>query len=282
MEARMEYEVKKRIEIIIPVLLSSSRMVKQMRLKVSHSIKPDGTPVSEADIKIAENFLNEVSKMFPHDGIITEETQPYLPSTFPQYVWLFDPIDGTKVFLQKGKFYSILLTLLKLSDDGYMPVFGIILSPENEVSILGGPSMGIWYVENSHKIPIIPSPSLNPPYFLHIRDHFEEKILINAFSGRREFELVISSTLRGPFRHCGILFNIYDAVIRGGPKGSSLWDIGPLDAIFKGGGLILTDQNGLNISYTPPFTQKVNILVTTSSPHIHELIIEILHSIPAI
>ncbi len=62
------------------------------------SIKPDGTPVTDLDRAIEAALRAEILRVFPEHGVLGEEFPPHLPGA--EHLWILDPIDGTKEFLQ--------------------------------------------------------------------------------------------------------------------------------------------------------------------------------------
>ena len=73
-------------------------------------LKADYTPVTVAD-KESEQVIKQVlSAAFPEHGFWGEETGHERSSN--DYVWLIDPIDGTKSFVRENPFFSTQLALL--------------------------------------------------------------------------------------------------------------------------------------------------------------------------
>ncbi len=73
--------------------------------------KSDQTPVTEADTG-AEAIIKEViGAAFPDHSFIGEETG--LTGTESGYVWIIDPIDGTKNFVRKLPFFGTLIALMR-------------------------------------------------------------------------------------------------------------------------------------------------------------------------
>ena len=77
-------------------------------------IKADMTPVTQADVeceqKIREIILNE----FPEHGFYGEETGQTQGDS--EFLWLVDPIDGTKGFIRQYPFYSTQIALMHQSE----------------------------------------------------------------------------------------------------------------------------------------------------------------------
>lgn len=84
------------------------------------TIKRDGSPVTVAD-KEAERALRELlAATYPDHGVVGEEEPPDRADA--EWVWVFDPIDGTKDFVS-GK--PVFGTLIALAHGG-RPVLGVI------------------------------------------------------------------------------------------------------------------------------------------------------------
>lgn len=62
--------------------------------------KADKSPVTEADRKAERAMRDLISKRFPDHGIFGEEEGMQQPKpSDTQFLWVLDPIDGTKSFI---------------------------------------------------------------------------------------------------------------------------------------------------------------------------------------
>jgi inositol-phosphate phosphatase/L-galactose 1-phosphate phosphatase/histidinol-phosphatase len=99
--------------------------------------KPDLTPVTIAD-REAENAMRQlIEREFPAHGIIGEEEGRIRDDA--EWVWVLDPIDGTKNFISGIPLFG---TLIGLAHRG-VPVLGVIEQPvlrERWVGTRGRPS----------------------------------------------------------------------------------------------------------------------------------------------
>ncbi len=86
-----------------------------------HSIdsKEDSSPVTIVDKNTEELLREKISKKFPNHGIIGEEFGN--TNTDAEYVWVLDPIDGTKSFITGVPLFGTLIGLMK-NKDYYMGV----------------------------------------------------------------------------------------------------------------------------------------------------------------
>lgn len=85
--------------------------------------KPDSSPVTVADreAEAAVRAILDVER--PDDGIVGEEHGVKHPDA--EWVWVIDPIDGTKSFIAGRPIFGTLIALLRNG----MPVLGIIDQP---------------------------------------------------------------------------------------------------------------------------------------------------------
>ena len=85
--------------------------------------KLDATPVTLADMEIETRLREEIAREFPTHGILGEEHEGVNLSA--EWVWVLDPIDGTKAFTCGKPQFG---TLIALTHDGE-PLLGVIDQP---------------------------------------------------------------------------------------------------------------------------------------------------------
>jgi histidinol-phosphatase len=74
------------------------------------TIKADKSPVTQADVETERVIRAILSNQFPHHGFYGEETgQSALDA---EYLWLVDPIDGTKAFVREYPMFSTQIALM--------------------------------------------------------------------------------------------------------------------------------------------------------------------------
>ena len=76
--------------------------------------KSDGSPVTTIDKAVEAAIRAEILKTHPDHGIHGEEFPPHQPGA--AHVWIIDPIDGTKEWVQGLPLYGVLLALLHGED----------------------------------------------------------------------------------------------------------------------------------------------------------------------
>ncbi len=87
------------------------------------SDKTDDSPVTDADRAAESAMRTAINEAFPDHGILGEEYEP--ENTDADYVWVLDPIDGTKAFVTGKPLFG---TLIALCHQG-RPTIGVIDQP---------------------------------------------------------------------------------------------------------------------------------------------------------
>jgi histidinol-phosphatase len=72
--------------------------------------KADMTPVTQADVECEQAIRKTILERYPDHGFYGEETGRTLPDA--DYLWLVDPIDGTKGFVRQYPFFSTQIALM--------------------------------------------------------------------------------------------------------------------------------------------------------------------------
>ncbi|TGM54337.1 3'(2'),5'-bisphosphate nucleotidase CysQ [Leptospira biflexa] len=87
--------------------------------------KGGNDPVTEADLFASEFLFEKISNRFPGHGFLSEEK---LDSSFrldKEWVWILDPIDGTREFIKKNDQFALSLGLVRNGE----AIWGIIFNP---------------------------------------------------------------------------------------------------------------------------------------------------------
>jgi len=130
-------------------------------------LKPNNTPVSDADLAV-ENFLvRKIRAAFPAHRIITEESGQLGPES--DWAWAIDPIDGTKAYMRRQPVWGISIGLLFRG----APVAGVIYLPVNH-ELFWGWEGGAYH--NEHRLEPIPGQDFEDiRLFLAVHGHAKEQ-----------------------------------------------------------------------------------------------------------
>jgi histidinol-phosphatase len=114
-------------------------------------IKADKSPVTEADVRCEVAIREILETRFPAHGFYGEETGSRDQDA--EYLWLVDPIDGTKAFVRE---YAMFSTQIALQKQGQMvvgvsnaPVYGELCYAESgKGAFLNDKRIGVSQVSN--------------------------------------------------------------------------------------------------------------------------------------
>jgi len=110
------------------------------------NLKADNSPVTRADIEAEQVIRKTISLRFPEHGFFGEETGRSDGDS--GYLWLVDPIDGTKSFVRKYPFFS---TQIALMHEGRI-VLGVSSAPAFEEIAWAEAGAGAWL--DGHRIQV--------------------------------------------------------------------------------------------------------------------------------
>ena len=102
--------------------------------------KADGSAVTEADKAVDELFAARLRAVRPDYGWLSEESPEHTARLAASRVWIVDPIDGTRDFLQGGRDWTIAAALA----DAGKPVLSVIINPVREEIYEARSGMGMW------------------------------------------------------------------------------------------------------------------------------------------
>ena len=108
------------------------------RSNLAITIKADKSPVTEADVEAEKVIRGIITARFPDHGFYGEETGS--SALDAEYLWLVDPIDGTKSFVRE---YPMFSTQIALMHRGRL-VAGVSSAPAYGELAWGEAGAGAW------------------------------------------------------------------------------------------------------------------------------------------
>lgn len=211
----------------------SAEIIKSyFRTQINVETKSDFSPVTIAD-KLAEEKMRElIIKQFPQHGIIGEEFGNHNPDA--EYVWVLDPIDGTKSFISGALSFGTLIALLKNG----RPIIGVINQPIFNELLIGDYQNCLL---NGVKVEMRKCSSINIATLL-TTDHHN----IGKYQNQTKFDEL--TKIVKLYRNWGDCYGYYllatgfaDIMI---DPIMSVWDSMALVPIINGAGGMITDYQG--------------------------------------
>ena len=228
--------------------VDAARAAGRVALKYYHggfeiALKPDATPVTQADREAERTIVDILGRAFPHHGFLGEE---FGGSGATETRWIVDPIDGTKNFVRRIPIWA---TLIALEEHGEITV-GVIHNPVTGDLYTARRGGGAFL--NGERLHVSSESDLGPAYLLHAGlrgarttrywDGFMR--LVDATDRQRGFGDYIGYCLIAEGK-AEIYAEIY-------PEGSGLkpWDLAPCRILVEEAGGRFTDLDGRATIYS--------------------------------
>ena len=111
METYLEKSASEHLQIALAAAKEAAKISRHYYAgNFTVSTKADMTPVTQADVECEEAIRSLVLRHFPSHGFYGEETGQTQGDA--EYLWLVDPIDGTKGFVRQYPFFSTQIGLM--------------------------------------------------------------------------------------------------------------------------------------------------------------------------
>jgi len=117
--------------------LSGDLIQRLLRGSITVSRKKGGDPVTEVDLAVSEALRKELHR--PGEGWLSEESKDDLSRLRCSRVWVVDPLDGTREFVEGVPEWCVSIGLV---EDG-VAVAGAILNPATKESYVGSKETGL-------------------------------------------------------------------------------------------------------------------------------------------
>ena len=109
-------------------------------------LKKDESPLTRADKASHQIIITSLQKAYPHIPVISEEGThlSYSERRKWEYVWLVDPLDGTKEFINRNGEFSVNIGLVK----NQKPILGVIYVPVIDTLYFAKQGLGSFKIEH--------------------------------------------------------------------------------------------------------------------------------------
>ena len=258
------------------ILLYYSHMLKDSNYKVN-ILKNENTedPVTLADLKVNELIIQKINQNYKEiDWEILSEENVKIDSkefdTKAEWIWVLDPLDGTKDFIQGTSNYAMHLSL----NYKQKPFIGIVLIPEKDELWFSDGTKG-WGEKRDGSL-IKPKlsnrKSLQDMTLVTSKNHNNEtlkkliqKINFNKVVIMGSIGCKIASIVRGES-------DLYICLSLPGKSSPKDWDFSAPETILKTAGGAITNLDNEELSYGKSNFEQRGIIVASNNNLMHESI----------
>jgi myo-inositol-1(or 4)-monophosphatase len=221
------------------VKAAGNQALAQFRDGIKGWRKPDGTPVSDADLAVNRLLADRLLTARPTYGWLSEETSDELGVRHGALTYLVDPIDGTRAFLGGGDDWCVGVALLARN----RPITAAILQPVT--GALYSAAAGLGATLNGERIHVSGRRELAGAH-----------LIAHSGLGKPERWAVpwpkvrYGMTFAMLLRLCRVADGSFDGMVALGRK--SDWDVAAGDLIVSEAGGLVTDLSGAPLTYGGP------------------------------
>ncbi len=234
--------------------------------------KNEDDPVTFADLKVNELIIKRINEKYKNINwdILSEENVKISSKVFDSrndWIWILDPLDGTKDFIQGTGDYAMHLAL----NYKQKPYIGIVLIPDkNQLWITDGKKT--WCEKRDgtkYKPNLLKNKNLQEMTLVTSKNHGNETLqnLIQKINFRKvetmgSIGCKIASIVRGDS-------DIYICLSLPGKSSPKDWDFAAPESILKAAGGAITNLDNEELTYGEISFQQGGIIVATSDRNTH-------------
>lgn len=220
-------------------------------------------PVTIADRSASRLIVENLSEMFPRDGVLSEEEFDDKSRLDKERVWIIDPLDGTSGFINKTGDFAV---QIGLAENG-AATLGVVFMPLQNILYYAVKDSGAFVVEND-----------NPPEKLLVSDKldFTEMLLASSRNHRspRMSQIIEKLGLNSEIQRGSVGLKVglitqqkADLYIHLSPR-TKHWDTCAPEIILTEAGGEMTDLFGEKIIYNTSDVNNHNgVLATNGAAH---------------
>ncbi len=237
--------------------------------------KAGDEPVTQVDRAASELIVARLRAAFPDDAILSEELPDDGSRLTNARVWMVDPIDGTRDFINGETGYAV---MIGLCIDG-RPVVGAVSQPPTGLTWAGAVGEAAWKEQpDGSRQPLRPSTLREGPGIRLVASKSHRTPHVDAF--RHALGIDDEMNIGGVGLKVGLVADgSRDLYVYPGGR-TKRWDSCAPEAILVAAGGKLTDTDGALIDYTTKDLYNSRGLVA-SNGFLHDMVIGTLAALRA-
>ena len=220
--------------------------------------KEDGTPVTEADDRAHDVVLEILGKT--NIPILSEEDKEVANRPEKERVWIVDPIDGTRDFIERTGEFVVMIALVEKRT----PILGVVVVPALGYELYATKGGGAWRVEKDkepEKISVSKIDFMEQATLVVSRSHFSDEIqkLITGLSPGNQHKVGSNGIKIGLVAEgkADAFFNPTDRM--------GEWDTAAPHIILTEAGGKVTDMEGNDLIYNKKEPRLLKGVIATNS-----------------
>ena len=224
-------------------LLAREKILEIYHQEFDVEIKSDNSPVTIADKTADEIIRKYLHEKFPSHAFLTEESTDNLDRLKNDFVWIVDPVDGTKDFVAKDDQFTTNIALAYQHE----LVVGVVVAPASDEIYFASKGNGAFYQKLSQN-----------PVKIHVNDKIDDLTMLTSVfhftKDEEEFikdhEDKIKHVMKkgSSLKPCAIAHGLAEITFRSSPN-TKEWDTAACQIIVTEAGGLFLEPNGNEIKY---------------------------------
>lgn len=217
--------------------------------------KPDGSPVSEADLAVDRFLTERLRPARPDYAWLSEETADDPARLVARRVFIVDPIDGTVAFLKGRPHFTIVAAVV----EGEIPIAAAVYNPLTEECFTAVKDRGAWL--NGAPIRVSGRDRLEGCRMLASKSTLQNPCWGGAPWPPMTVETPNSMAYRVALVACGA----FDASVSLSPTHD--WDLAAADLIVQEAGGLISSHEGTILRYNRVSTVQPSVVAAGRALH---------------
>jgi 3'(2'), 5'-bisphosphate nucleotidase len=250
---------KKELEAAITAAkLAQKAILEVYETAFTFESKSDDSPVTKADKRADEIIFNYLKSKFPTHGFLTEESEDDLSRLDKEFVWVVDPVDGTKDFIARNGEFATSIALVR----NHEVVVGVVMAPVTGEYYYAVKDYGSFYVNGKviRRIHVSKKTKNITVLLSNFHSKPEELALVERYQ-----DVIKTTKKKGScLKLCAIAKGEAELTYRlsGGTKE---WDIAASVLIVSEAGGIFVEPDGQKIIFNRPDVHNHKGYIVTNS-----------------
>lgn len=228
--------------------IEAGLLAKKKILEIYHQhfdveIKDDNSPVTIADKSADEIIRKYLHEQFPTHAFLTEESTDNLDRLKNDFVWIVDPVDGTKDFVAKDDEFTTNIALAYKHE----LVVGVVLAPAKDEIYFASKGNGSFYQKGNEK-----------PARIHVNDKLDDLTMLISVFHFNDAEKEYIEKHQDKIKHverkgsslkpCAIARGLAEITLRRSPN-TKEWDTAACQIVVEEAGGLFVEPDGTPIRY---------------------------------
>ena len=245
---------------------AGAKLLNYYKQEVHIDWKAPGDPVTAADRDASHLIVSGLRREFPEHAILCEEEPDDLVRLKRQHVWMIDPMDGTREFIEHRDEFAVQIGLVFQGT----PVLGIVYQPTTRKLYYGANELGAFLEIDSAVTPLRVSPETVASRMTIAESRSHRSARVDAIRQRLNIpeSILMGSVGLKIGLVCEGRAHLY---LHTGPR-THLWDTCGPEAILREAGGRMTDVSNAPLQYDTPEVKNLRGIIGTNGV-IHDRVV---------